>query len=276
LAVIHSFSFTKIKIKERRKESMSINVLSISTDLKLFPADKNVRVYITGLVLCDFIKPSVFRFLRKVPHHQFLMTIVQRKRSDGNYKKILTIKFENNEGKIKDYQNIEILGADNNSDSNQLDNFLNIQAIHGTEVFRIEDDDLENDAITKLTLQNCNFFTYKLTENKFLFDDANGTSLNEKEYCEILGGDMSFSNNVQISINNSLPLILPIDRDFIYEITFNNSCDSSSNCGEEEDFKYFYEIVRETANPHRRFKMIKGSGFKSIGTGACLPACKAC
>lgn len=229
------------------------------------PADKNVRVLITGLAFCDFTRPlSKIEFLRKIPHHELLMTITQLKRNDGNYKKSLTLKLDDN-------QDIEILGANKNSTSDQLRGVVGMKTMHGNKINRKTSANL-----TSLVLSECNFFTHKLTDSEFIFDDTNGTTIPAQKYCEIIGGDMNFTDSFTISIKNSFPFTFPLTDDFIYEITFINSCDSTPTCRNEEDFKYMYNFVEESGNPNRRFKMIEVKIEKSTGTGACLPVCEEC
>lgn len=248
---------------------MSIEAINTTTEQESFPKDKNIRVLIEGLALCDFDRINTFRFLRHVLHHQLLMTINQKKRDDVEYIKTLTIKLEKN-------QNVEILGAEVNQDTNDLSDLLKMQNIHGKEIIDRDKDELPEDLPTTLKVENCNFSSHLLTNNKYSFDDTNRTIRQAKKYCAILKGDMFFANDFTIFIDGSFPYTFPIDDNYYYEIVFNNSCDSTPQCGEEEDYKYYYDIVREADNPHRRFKMLKHGGRSPVGTGACLPTCTRC
>ncbi len=248
---------------------MSIQTFDeLVTEKKPFPDDKNVRVLIAGLAFCKFTSPiSTIEFLRHVPHHQLLMTISQMKRDGEGYNETLTVK-------IDEKQNVEILGALENKTDNDVGDIVGMKTIHGCRIERKDSSKLPAKRPTFLRLENCNFFTYKPTKDAYIFDDRIATRRNAKKYCEILGGYMFFSDDLTILIENSFPLVFSTKDNFLYEIKFTNSCDTTPMCAEKEDFVYMYDIVQESNNPHRKFEMIQDN--KTIRTGACLPVCEDC
>lgn len=245
-----------------------------------FPADKNVRVTITGLALCKFsAAPPIFRFLRHVPHHELLMKIIQV-RNDMTNPKTITVK-------IEPTQNVEVSGTHMTAvndpvhqpvtQAQNLSHLVKMRSdLHGNKP--LEDRALPTPPPSFLKINNCAFYTHKLTDDSFYFEDESRGRKPSQKYCQVLGGYMSYSGDLIISPENSVPLTFPLNG-FFYEIQFCNSCDTTPECREEEDFGYFYDIVQERGNPGRKFKMIKVSKditITSTGTGACLPGCEDC
>lgn len=254
---------------------MSLQLIEFKNGkIEPFPAGKNVRVTITGLALCKFsANPPIFRFLRHVEHHEFLMRIIQAD-SNLNIQKSITIKIEPD-------QDVEIsataMAAAGRHDLSRLVKMRSF--LHGNSPL-VDRQPLPTPPPSFLKVNNCAFYTHKLTDDSFYFEDESGGQTREEQYCQVLGGYMSYSGDLIISLENSFPLTYPLNS-FFYEIQFNNSCDTTPECKDEEDFSCYYDVVQERGNPHKKFKMKKKRKGKiptatATGTGACLPPCEDC
>jgi hypothetical protein len=253
---------------------MSLQLIEFENrQIEPFPPGKNVRVTITGLALCKFsAAPPIFRVLRHVEHHEFLMRIIQAD-SNGTIQKSITVKIEPDQDVEISGTTMAVAGGHDLSRLVKMRSFL-----HGNRP--LEDRPLPTPPPSLLKVNNCAFYTHKLTDDRFYFEDENGRQTQPKQYCQVLGGYMSYSGNLIISPENSFPFTLPLNG-FLYEIQFNNSCDTTPSCKDEEDFSCYYQVVQERGNPNKKFKMkkepkTKGKGKESIGTGACLPPCEDC
>lgn len=259
---------------------MSLQLAELREAIEPFPADKNVRVKITGLALCTFAAAqSTVEFLRHVKHHDLLMKItkVRSDMPDPNPKTITV--------KIEPTQNVEISATgmtpvDSHihppANANQDLGFLiGMRSLHDN--IPLEDKrNMPARRPTLLRLNHCAFYTHKLTDGEYQFEDVDETPhpRPQQRYCQILAGYMSYSGNLEISIEtDGIPLTFPLTG-FLYEIEFSNSCDSTPECRDEEDFRFIYDVVKQTENPGRVFKLIEVP--RATGTGACLPVCKTC
>lgn len=253
---------------------MSLQITEDKDVIIDFPADKNVRVKITGLGLCTFTAAeSTVRFLRHVKHHELLMKITQMKR-DSSEKKTFTVK-------IEPTQNVLITGEtvtpiNNHVFNPSFEQIIKMRKLHGRPLRDRDAENLPTPFPTTLKLQHCAFYSDKLTDSLYKLKDVDDTTVRDsnKKYCEVLAGYMAYGNKLIISLNNGIPLEFPLGQ-FVYEIAFNNSCDTSPGCREEEDFIFIYDIVRETGNPGRVLRLVEDRP-RAINTGACLPVCEDC
>lgn len=254
---------------------MSLQLTELAETMVAFPPGKNVRVKITGLALCEFnTSLSTIRFLRHVKHHELTMKITQMRSDMTGTPKTFTVK-------IEPTQNVEISASTISTVASHvfdqsLDDLIKMKSFLHDNRPLVDRNPLPEPHPTWLKLNHCAFYTHQLTEGTYKFRDVDDTQkpLVEKQYCQVLGGYLAYSGTLTISIlSNGIPLTFPL-TDFLYEIEFRNSCDTSPGCRDEEDFRFMYDIVKESQNPGRVFKLVKGP--RAVDTGACLPACPDC
>jgi hypothetical protein len=268
------------------------NVL-IKENKVTFPNGNNIRIAITGLAICDFNNPkSYIEFLRHVEKHKLKIKIVQKNSDD------LSIVGSTEHEIGKDIKSISISGAERIASSvykptryeeYDLDNIISFKKLHGHELVKNNKPSKPITPPTILTIENCAFYTNKLTDKKYnliKFDTDSGTATPiylEKNFCEVLGGYMTCKNE-----------LLPIEIDkknYVYEIYFHNACfkEDGSVCNESEirenneqskdktDFAEYYELLLDDVKPSETYDLNEsGLGLKGLGTGACLPGCTKC
>lgn len=263
---------------------------SVTNQSESFPKDNNVRVIVAGLAICELDpKISEVKFLRHLEDHILSLRIVQKLRANGNviFDKTLSIQ--------KD-QNIEISGStatrinshiyQTNEPNKSLDHLVGMGSLHGTKTNPKKINtkiNLPTPVPSFLKLHNFAFYSHELTKDLFQFYEGNRPKDNPSYFCLKLGSYMNFQGTLRIQFDkNPLPTLPEFPsqdskgNEFIYEISFDNACETK-DCENEEDFKYIYDILEEDGNVNRRFEMRNASTkLASTGTGACLPVCRTC
>jgi hypothetical protein len=278
-----------------------------------FQDGNNIRIAIAGLALCKFApKTSRIRFLRHVPKHQLKLKIIQIRASDMAL-------IGTKEYTIGDaVQRITIEGAEaptppenfiykpTNYQERELKEMMDLSFLHGHKL-RDKTTDLPDKLPTELIINNCIFYTAKLTDKEFDLEKDNLPIKLGRRFGEILGGYMKVAanNKLKITIPDFFdpPPELPVKNaagteEYLYEIQFNNSCfeengqacKRTSNTG-PTDFLKIYDILEDNVRPFETFDIRpkdvertdvqpkqEYSPFeqldldrRAVDTGACLP-----
>lgn len=277
-----------------------MSISEIPRNDERFLANKNIRLAIAGLAVCDLANTaSKIRFLRHVPKHRLKMKIIKKKAADFSF----VDSFEREIGEtLKD---IKITGGTASSPPTfehiptsyqeyRLDRLLNFTLLHGHRLdlkkheTKNEADKIESPTV--LEIDYATFYTAKLTKNKYNFKKTNQPDpiLFDDRLGEILGGYMTVAEKLVIEIPGAIqPKIeLPIienEVEYVYEVHFNNSCfkPDGEPCEEPRreptDFVEYYKILGDNIPPEEKYDLDEIElGHKATGTGACLPACRTC
>lgn len=262
---------------------MSLQLTELVDTIAPFPADKNVRVLISGLALCRFnVNVSNIRFLRHVPHHDLIMEIIQIRKSDKAETTLRTIT-------LNKTQNVEISASGSTPPGNVVYNpdlryLIGMKSLHGIGSNIGDKNTLPNDRPSFLKLYHCAFYTHKRTDKRFVFTHCDGNRHGDPEnFCEYLGGYMNYTGNLIIAVDQlqGSPLTYPIDG-FWYQIKFTNHCDQTPACKDKEDFRFNYDILEDKNDPDRKYCLVEDTswndkpGILTPDTGACLPVCEDC
>lgn len=247
-----------------------------------FPSDSNVRVLISGLVLCNLTKEaSSFSFLRDVPDHSLRMVI---KCIDRTGREIITPRF------IRSNETVEISTGSVTQIPRDVDYdgtlkwFLRLRRLHNASIARNNNPK----PTSELTLDNTSFYSHELTNSVWaLATQTDPASEVEGRFCFTLGGYMSsVSDEVILTVrsSNGTEDVFHLDtRQHDIEITFNNHC-LGPHCISDNDFRHYYGVVHEVGKEHRQFDAERKPSLKatlmtpaaSPSIGACLPVCENC
>lgn len=279
-----------------------MSISEIPKNTEKFSKGKNIRIAIGGLSICDFaIQTSEIRFLRHVEKHKLKMKIIKKQADDFSF--VDSIEYEIGE-KLK---NIKITGATapqtptfehipTTYQEYPLSKLISFSLLHGHELdfrsplpYKPGSTTERIESPTLLKIENCSFYTAKLTDHKYNFKKENIEIRFDDYFGEILGGYMTVVQELRIQIPGALQgeINLPIEENgirYVYEIELNNSCfeESGTPCNEVQsdrtDFLDFYDVLEDKINPMETFDLVqlKNGTKAATGTGACLPACRTC
>lgn len=278
-----------------------MSISEIPKNNERFSANKNIRLAIAGLAVCDLaVIASKIRFLRHVPKHKLKMKIIKKKAADFSF----VDSFEREIG--EPLKNIKITGGTaptiptfehipTTYQEYRLDRLLNLTLLHGHRL------DLKSllpykpgsttnviEFPTVLEIDYCAFYTAKLTDHKYNFKKQSTPIRFEDYLCEVLGGYMTVTDKLTIEIPGAIqPRIeLPIIEnqiEYVYEVQFNNSCfeEDGTPCKQtredETDFLEYYKVLEDNIIPEEEYDLaVIKTDKAATGTGACLPACRTC
>jgi hypothetical protein len=281
-----------------------MSISEIPKNDERFSANKNIRIAIAGLAICDLANTaSKIRFLRHVPKHKLKMKIIKKKALDFSFVDSFEVEIG---GTLK---NIKITGGTSPSvptfehiptsyQEYKLSKLLNFTLLHGHRLelrsilpFQLGSTTKVIESPTVLEIDYCMFYTAKLTEHKYNFKKKNQTTeIRFDDFLgEVLGGYMTVANELLIDIPGAIqPKIkLPVIEngvEYVYEIQFNNSCfeEDGTVCKETRtdrtDFLEFYQVLEDRILPIEEFdlKALDSVAKAATGTGACLPGCRTC
>lgn len=252
-----------------------------------FQNGNNIRLAIAGLAICKFAdEGSEIKFLRHVDKHQLKLKIIQKSIKGENVgeveytigKTLKTISFAGAET-VNGYQYKPGYYSEY-----ELKMMLDLQFLHGHRLDQKPGPHYDN--LTVMSIDNCLFYTAKLTDADFDLVRKPSSPLGVKRrFCEILGGYMKVAENSELTITipglAASPIKLPAQIDgekYFYEIQFNNSCfeENGKPCEstvttEDTDFLKIYDILEDTKRPFEQFDLKNLDAHKGINTGACLP-----
>lgn len=259
-----------------------MSIASIPENKLNFQGGNNVRIAIAGLSICKFATAgSTIRFLRHVPKHQLSMKIIQKLASGeivgdvsytlGAQLKTITIAgaetsggFEYKPGYYSEYE---------------LKMMMDLRFLHGHPLDQKAGS--PSDSLTVMTINNCLFYTAKLTDDEFDLVKNNSPIGIIRRFGEILGGYMRVADDKELVITIpgliASPIRLPVktgDVKYFYEIQFNNSCFEADGkpCQPTEptDFLKIYDILQDNMRPYEEYDL-KRLSERLADTGACLP-----
>jgi hypothetical protein len=251
-----------------------------------FPQNVKVRITIAGLAFCSLdVGTSKINFLRHVPSHELLMIVIKRVRNSGacypvqiyNMNEITDIKLR------LEGSNPHPGGIRGDGDY-PLENTMNLHNTHGGPL-----EEFENPKImpqpTLLSITHGSFYTkmihpavFKLVENLPAMPEKPVGYIGH-----VLGANISPSSNPAgklIIENSALPgdkLELPGSigtTDIVYDVIFNNHCTSKEECEKQvtnagkkgTDFKFYYDVLKETSNEYRKFELVNVPNTESLLT----------
>lgn len=265
---------------------MSLQTTEFLRIVEPFPANKNVRVLISGLALCKFnVNTSNVRFLRHVAHHDLIMNVLKIRMSDMAQIPEPPIILRKN-------QNVRISGSTSTAPGSIQHNtnlrfLIGMRTLHnGHQIGDKADPNLPTDRPSSLSLLHCTFYTHQRTSDSFRFTDCGATEIKPPEnYCEVLGGYMNYSSELVIDVDHepNSPFRYSASG-FKYQITFTNHCNGAPACTHLNDFEFNYHILEDKHTPSLKYCLEGPIRMARRGkrllptpdTAACLPVCEDC
>lgn len=258
-----------------------------------FPADATIKIAIRGLAYSKLDpKTSEINFLSHVPHHELDMTIAQKRRGSNTEISKRTERIEPEHAFFIKADNSVAPDAVEVRGDFPLSEIVNISRLHGRGKIKYKTGVPANLEPIILTITDCGFYTAVMTDAEFDIIETRqesgdkvaetkkiGYVMGGKIKCED-GADGSLSIEIRGSRGSNIEFPLSdADGEFVYEILLDNHCTDIAKCREEigeegSDFKYYYDLLEDSQEPDRKFKIIKASGEitpRGVEIAACNP-----
>jgi hypothetical protein len=250
------------------------DLIKAATDTP-FPRGAKVRITIAGLAFCSLnVETSNINFLRHVPSHELLMVVIKRVRKSGACYPTQIYEMKDNTDITLRLEGTAAPNRIKGQGDYPLENMMNLRDIHGGPLETFASTGIA--APTLLSITHCSFHTkmihptiFKLVENPAAAEKPLGY------IGYVLGGKISSPQSnpaARLLIENTA---LPQGRfefpgstgttEIVYDVIFNNHCTDKDICEAQVtdaagkkgmDFKFYYDVLRQTSNTARKFELV--------------------